>query len=235
MLALLWMIYLMVVTALMFSTLSDARTVSSSISRPAARESIVLIMCGVCLLWPALRLSQAVPVRGVVNASLRDSVVILIPLVAVLWPHRLIVLGGWTNEVLIALTAHAAAWVVLTSGALALALVAVSVSKHERVVRGVGLGAIALGMLLVPGIELLTQSGVRVDVRSAHMGWMLSPVTGVLEITRDRSVLGPAAQVSGTHFQIIGGVACLGVALHFAALALDRALPLVGRSGAPYA
>ena len=235
MLALLWMIYLMVVSAMMFSSLSGARVISSSVSRPASQEALVLIMCGVALLWPALRLCQAVPLTGIVNASLRDAVVIVIPLTAVLWPHRLIVLGGWTNEVLLALTAHGAAWVVLVSGAIALSLVCVSVSRRPALVRSVAAALIVICVLGVPVIELVSEVGVRMDERSAHLGWMLSPVTGVLEITRDRSVLGPAAQVSGTHFQIIGGVACLGVALHFAALALHRAVPLVGRSGAPYA
>lgn len=235
MLALLWMIYLMIVSALMFAALSGAQSVSSSISRPAAQEALVLIMCGVALLWPALRLTQSVPLTGVVNASVRDAIVVLIPLIAVLWPHRLVVLGGWTNEVLLALTAHSAAWVVLVSGAISVSLVCVSVSPRPVLVRCVAAALIALGVTIVPLIELFTETGVRIDARSTHLGWMLSPITGVLEITRDTSVLGPAASVSGLHFRIILGVACVGVALHLAAAAIDRALPLAGREGTSYA
>jgi len=234
-LALLWMIFLMLVSAWMFARLSIAPTVSTSVSRPAAREMLVFAMVGACVLYPMLRLAQAIPLPSVVGAGVRDALVLILPLQAVLWPNRLVVLGGWGSDVILALAAHSAAWIVLLVGASSVSLAGASVSGRPALARALGSAAVVVLALGAPMVELVTGIGAGVDARGVHLGWMLSPITGVLELTRDRAAAGAPAGVHAAHLQIIAGVACVGLGLVLVSGAMERAVSLADRRMSPYA
>lgn len=214
MLALLWMIYLMGISAIMFTRLSAGLSVSPSISRPASREMLVLASVGIGILYPLVRVSQRSARRPIASA-LRDALVLLVPLQAVLWPQLLIVLGGWNIDVVLALVAHFAAWTLVAAGLVATAQVVIERDRgaHRSLRRAIAMFAILAAMLIAPVLELTTLRGAAAGIRDANPGLMLSPITGVMEITRDRSATGVAASVGPLHFRLIGGIGCVGVAL----------------------
>jgi len=221
--ALLWMIFLLSATAMMFARLSTGYSISPSVSIPASRQMLVIVVFGMSILWPMIRFSQAIARPSIVAASIRDMIVILVPMQAVLWPQRLIVLGGWSTEVVIALVLHCAAWGLVIAGIVAIGSILIAGStNHARMRVLVMLGAIAIVMGM-PLIELVTLKGAPISEAHANLGWMLSPITGVLEITADRSVLGQPAIVYNAHFRIIAAVACVGLAFLIFGRALENA------------
>lgn len=208
--ALVWMLYLMGVTALMFASLSDAFFVSPAITRPAARGMLLATMAGVVLMWPAVRLSQR-PADRPVRSVLRDLFVVLIPAQAVIWPHALRELGDWSFGVLTALAGVFAAWALVVGGILAMADSGAGAGRARwawmLVLLVLCLGApayaVARGQFrMVPG-----------PASSARPGWMLSPLTAVLEVTRDRDAADGVTAVSGTHWRLIAAPACVGGSL----------------------
>lgn len=227
--ALLWMIFLLSATALMFARLSKGYSISPSVSRPASQEMLVIIAIGMSILWPMVRFSQTIPRPSIVAASLRDMVVILIPMQAVIWPQRLIVLGGWSMEVVLALAFHFAAWGLVIAGIMSIGSILIAGSTHHaraRILAMLGAMAVTTGM---PVIEFLTLKGAPIGPAHANLGWMLSPITGILELTADRSVLGQPAIVYNAHFRMITAVACVGLALLIFGRALERARWVVNR------
>lgn len=222
--ALIWMLYLMGVTGLMFASLSDAFFVSPAITRPAARGMLLATMAGVMLLWPAVRLSQR-PAERPVRSVLRDLFVVLIPAQAVIWPHALRELGDWSMGVLVALAGVFAAWSLVVAGLLAMADSGRGAGRARwawmLVLLVLCLGApsyaVAWGQIrMAPGLPS--------DVRP---GWMLSPLTAVLEVTRDRDATDSAAGVSGAHWRLIAAPACVGGSL----LCLAGATGVAARRG----
>jgi hypothetical protein len=222
--ALVWMLYLMGVTALMFASLSDAFFVSPAITRPAARGMLLATIAGVVLLWPAVRLSQR-PAERPVRAVLRDLFVVLIPAQAVIWPHALRELGDWSMGVLLALAGVFAAWALVVGGLLAMADSGRGAGRARwawtLLLLGVCLGAPAYGVArgrlpMTPG-----------PPPAARPGWMLSPLTAVLEVTRDREATDGGTRVSGTHWRLIAAPACVGGSL----LCLAGATGVAARRG----
>lgn len=218
--ALLWMIFLLTTTALMFTRLAGGYTVSPSVSRPAAQQMLVIVTIGMSVLWPMIRFSQRIARPSIVAASLRDMIVILIPLQAVLWPQRLIVLGGWSGEVVLALVLHTTAWALLIAGTIAIGSILIASSSKPQHIRALAMLTALLIISIGPLIEMLTLKGAGIGPAHANLGWMLSPITGILEITADRSVTGQAAAVYNAHFRIITAIGCVG----FALLAFGKAL-----------
>ncbi len=218
--ALLWMIFLLTTTALMFTRLASGYTVSPSVSRPAAQQMLVISVLGMCVLWPLVRFSQRIARPSIVAASLRDMIVILIPLQAILWPQRLIVLGGWSTEVVVALVLHTTAWALILAGTIAIGSILIASSGASQRTRALAMLATLIVISIGPLIEMITLKGAAIGPSHANLGWMLSPVTGILEITADRSVTGQPAMVYNAHFRIITAVGCVGLAL----LAFGRAL-----------
>lgn len=216
-LALLWMLYLMGVTILMFSAFMDALSISPDITRPAAQNMIVATMLGIMMFYPALRLSQRPadrPVRGVLG----DLFVLLVPAQAVIWPHALDELAGWPMEVLLATACSMAAWAVVAAG-----IVALGDATRPRIRGWWWMLVAALVVVAVPVWAALTGTlgAVRPDV--PRYGWMLSPVTSMLELTRSRDALGHPIPVYPTHWRLIAGAACAGVALLLVARAVEVA------------
>lgn len=207
-LALIWMIYLMGVTAIMFMTVSDALFVSSAITRPAARAMILATAAGIALLWPAIRLAQQPP-ENPVRDVFRDLFVLLIPAQAVIWPHALRVLANWPLPVLLGIAATLGAWALVVGGVLAMANSGRAAGRVRWAWMLVVLVVVFGSPLL--GVALGIVGPTRVD--QPRPGWMLSPLTSVLEIARDRDAAGTTNPVSITHWRAIAAVGCVGGAL----------------------
>ncbi|MFK7759812.1 MAG: hypothetical protein AB8C13_07695 [Phycisphaerales bacterium] len=221
--AVLWMIFLLSSTAMMFARLSTGYTISPSVSSPAAREMLVLVVFGMSILWPMVRFSQKIARPSIVAASIRDMIVVLIPLQAVIWPQRLVVLGGWTLDVVAAMALHTFAWGLVIAGLISIGSILIAGSSNDRITRMWMMLGTALVVFMVPVIELVTLKGAPLSVAHANLGWMLSPVTGILEITANRNELGRPAMVFGAHFRIITAVGLVGIALLLFARSLENA------------
>lgn len=206
--ALVWMVYLMGVTAIMFMTVSDAFFVSTDITRPAARAMVVATAAGIALLWPAFRLSQHPPEHPVRDV-LRDLFVLLVPAQAVIWPHALRVLADWPLPVLLAIAACFASWALLVGGVIAMA----NTGRAAGRARGLWTLVLLVAVLGAPalGVTLGITGPARLD--APRPGWMLSPITAVLEITRDRDDAGTTVPVTTTHWRTLAAVACVGGAM----------------------
>lgn len=219
--AVLWMIYLLCATALMFSSISSGYSVSPSVSRPASQQMLVMVGIGIGILWPMVRFSQTIAPPSVVGASIRDMVVVMIPIQAVLWPQRLIVLGGWSADVVIALVLHFLAWGLVIAGMISIGSILISRSSSHLRMRMLVMVVTIFACIAAPLIEVFILKGAKLDATGANLGWMLSPITGILEITTDRSVLGQNAMVYKDHFRMILAVSCVGLAFLIFARALE--------------
>lgn len=223
MFALIWMLYLMGVTILMFSSFMNALSISPGVTRPAAMRMVLATILGITLLWPAVRLAQQ-PSERPVRHVLRDLFVLLVPAQAVIWPHAMGVLAGWPLELLCALCVAFAAWAMVTGG-----LIALADAGAMSLPRWVWMGCVLLIVFGVPlgGLVLTEPSGVRPD--SLRPAWMFSPATTVIELTRDRSASGSLDLVRSGHWRMLGGVACAGGAL----IVLARAVEVAARRREP--
>lgn len=212
--ALIWMLFLMCVTGLMFASISDAFYVSPTITRPAARGMILTTMAGLVLLWPAIRLSQQ-PAERPARSVLRDLFVLLVPAQAVIWPNALPELADWPVDLLLALAGSFVAWSLLVGGLLALA----DAGRHAGHHRGLWMLAVLLVALGAPLVAILTGSAGPALPDTPRPGWMLSPLTSVLEITRDRLVVGRTDPVADAQWRILFAAACAGGAFMLLAAA----------------
>lgn len=220
--ALLWMIYLMGATVVMFSTMSRAHSISTGITRPAARTMLVLIVIGFAVLYPMVRLSQRHPLNGHVWFALRDAFVLCIPLQAVLWPQVSAILAHWSFAVVGGLSLFIACWMVMIAGVMALAMRSVA-HNDNAINRGVWMGIVVLIVCAAPIVGLISQITPPASMDQPRVGWLLSPLTGVLEIARDRDGLGVAARVYPEHIRMSIAIGCVGLALLLIARALEVA------------
>lgn len=210
--ALLWMIYLMVVTALMFASVTGALNVSQSITRPAARSMLVATMFGIAIVWPLVRFSQNVPAQGTVASVLRDWVVIIVPVQAVVIPQMFPVLAGWSLGVVLAVDAFICVWALAIGGVIAMAYR--SIGESDRgVARVFWMLLVMFVVLASPVVGMLSGAGAQAGVADARVGWLMSPLTGIVELTRERSVLGQSAHIQPGHWRMIGAIGCIGAAL----------------------
>lgn len=222
--ALIWMIFLMCVTGLMFASMRDAFYVSPTITRPAARGMIVTTMAGLVLLWPAIRLSQQ-PAERPVRSVLRDLFVLLVPAQAVIWPNAMRELADWPVDLLLALAGSFVAWSLLVGGLLALADSGRVAGRH----RGLWMAAVVLIALGAPLAAVLTGNAGPGLPDTPRPGWMLSPLTSVLEISRDRLVLGRTDPVARAQWRILFAAGCVGGAFMLIAGATGVSAGRAGR------
>jgi hypothetical protein len=217
-LALIWMIFLMCVTGLMFASISDAFYVSPSITRPAVRGMIVTTVAGLVLLWPAIRLSQR-PAEQPIRSVMRDLFVLLVPAQAVIWPNALRELADWPLALLMTLSASFLAWTLLIGGLLALA----DSGRHAGRHRGLWMLAVLLVAFGAPLAAIMTGTAGLALADTPRPGWMFSPLTSVLEITRDRPVVGRTDPVATAQWRVLFAAACTGGALMLLAAASNAA------------
>tara|TARA_E500000318_G_scaffold2060_1_gene2742 strand:- start:39346 stop:40032 length:687 start_codon:yes stop_codon:yes gene_type:complete len=222
MVALLWMIYLMGATVVMFSTMSRAHTISSGITRPAARTMLILIVIGFCVLYPMLRLSQRHPTSGNVWFALRDAFVLFVPLQAVLWPQVSAILASWSFAVIAGVSLFFGCWMILIAGMLALAMRSIAYNDNA-VNRGVWIILFLAIVLAAPAAGLLGDITPPAPIDQPRIGWLLSPLTGVLELVRDREQLGVSTKIYPQQIRMMLAIGCVGLALLLIARALEVA------------
>lgn len=220
---LLWMIYLMGSTVLMFSSMAMAISISPEITRPAARTMLVVMVVGFSILWPMVRFSQRQPSNAFVRDAIRDAIVVFIPIQAVLWPQTLPVLASWSISVVSAIALMSLAWIIVIAGIIAMGTSSIHRNQGKDTVRVIWMLIIMLVVFAAPLAGFVNLEGVLIDVDRPRVGWLLSPITGVLELTRDRSELGSSARVFLGHWRIIIAVGCVGSALLLIAQALQVA------------
>ncbi|MEM1422822.1 MAG: hypothetical protein AAGH64_02350 [Planctomycetota bacterium] len=167
---LLWAIYLMVAALL---TIFAVPTLSGAGVRQwtyGCQTMMLLVFVGVCVLWPATRLSQLSPERPR-RATLVDLSIMLIPVQAVVWPMPL--LTGWTWIVTLGLVLAVAGWGVLIGAVLARGCA--SVRSYARTwAMGAVLALVAMG----PLVSVVFDSSL-VSRGASLPGWwaLVSPLT----------------------------------------------------------
>lgn len=220
---LLWMIYLMGSTVLMFSSMAMAISISPEITRPAARSMLIVMVVGFSILWPMVRFSQRHPSNTFVRDAIRDAVVIFIPMQAVVWPQTLPVLASWSISVIGAVTFLSLAWILVIAGIIAIGSSSIHRNNGKDTIRVIWMLIIMLVVFLAPILGFLNLDAQLIDVDRPRVGWLLSPITGVIELTRDRSELGSSARIFIEHWRMILAVGCVGIALLLIAQALQVA------------
>lgn len=166
----------------------------------AARMMLLCVALGLAVLWPMVRLSQAVPIRqGPASAIFKDMLVLLPPAQAVVWAQAA-ARSGWAVDLIAAMAVSLWAWPMLAGAVLAFVL------------RPAARGQQATGR---PGAQVLDAGTVHASARGPGSlrrtlvmlalviaatlpllalrlgpGWAaaLSPLSAVLDLTRPRPV-----------------------------------------------
>ncbi|MBL9031545.1 MAG: hypothetical protein JNM80_07530 [Phycisphaerae bacterium] len=223
--AFLWTAFLFVATVSTFVAVASRGQVDPALMRAAGRTLFVIVAVGVCILWPMVRLSQLPPSNPLVGSA-QDLVVVLIPVQAVVWPQWVRWLAHWPFDVVAAVAVSITAWGTLVAGVLALAQVQRLRAAH-RLAPDPGLwwmAAIAAVVVMGAGLSL---AGLSSEPDPARTDWMLSPITSLLELTRDRAWTGRSAATAQAHWTFT--LATLSLAL----VAWTVAAALRGRSTPP--
>lgn len=221
--ALLWTVYLMAATLLMFAGSGGIGSMSADGYRPAARSTLILIAVGMAVLWPMVRLSQHHPTRRVLRSCLQDAIVVVVPIQALIWPQRW--LARWPFEVVTAVSATLAAWGLLIAAVLAILMTPErGLAGPRRFARSALAMAACVTLFLGGAAVALATEGPRdpSDPLDTRLVRMLSPATAISEITRDRPWTGSPAAVSREHWHAIAITALVGVAALGLAAAVQR-------------
>jgi hypothetical protein len=119
MLAFAWTMYLLIATGMSFARVGLAEPVDVQVYRASARALLLTVAIGACILWPMVRLSQALPKRPLWD-TFKDLLVIVAPMQAVIWGQAL--LSRWPVQSLGAVAIGLAAWTAICGGILAMAM-----------------------------------------------------------------------------------------------------------------
>lgn len=218
-----WMMFLMGSTVLMFSSMATAYSISPEITRPAARSMLIVVFVGFSLLWPMVRFSQSPQGPGHTRFAIRDAVVIFVPMQAVIWPQAIPVLAGWPISVVSAIAAMCLAWISILAGIVAIGSSSIERNNGKESFRVMWMLIVILVVFAAPIFASIQSTGAGVDVDRPRVGWLLSPITGLLEIIRDRRALGSSARIFIDHWRMIIALLCVGSALLLIARALEVA------------
>ncbi|GJQ31067.1 MAG: hypothetical protein HBSAPP03_29510 [Phycisphaerae bacterium] len=205
-----WIVFLFTAAIVALGAGGSLGLVATDAYRTSARVLMVLAGVGVGVLWPLLRLSQEAP-RHPARAALRDLVLVLAPLQAIIWPQALPWMAAWPLEVVAALAGLFTAWALVVSGVLAMTLRG---PVMPGVRAAVMIGLILAGML-TPGLRLLLGLPDELARRSRSPDVLLTatPITGGWEIPTDRSWSGAAGDVSRAQWFAIAAVGVVGVGI----------------------
>tara|TARA_R110002072_G_scaffold42064_12_gene118153 strand:+ start:105570 stop:106406 length:837 start_codon:yes stop_codon:yes gene_type:complete len=224
-LTLLWMMYLMAAVVLMFSSMATAYSISPSITRPAARTMLVMVVLGLCVLWPMIRFSQRpdyLRTHGHTHFAFRDGFVLFVPMQAVIWPQALAVLADWPILVIAGISVLCLGWTLIIAGVVALGTSSIERNNGSGSMRVLWMLILILVVFGAPIVGGLGSFGY-VGVEQARVGWLLSPITGVLEIVRDRAQLGTSTRLFSEHWRMMIALICVGTALLLIARASEVA------------
>jgi len=220
---LLWMVYLMGSTVLMFSSMARAYSISPDITRPAAKAMLIVVILGYSVLWAMVRFSQKQVFSSTVRFAIRDAVVIFVPMQAVIWPQAMPMLAGWPIEVVAAISVLSLAWICILAGVVAIGSGSIQRNNERAWIRVAWMLIVILIVFGAPMVGSAGMIGASVGVDHPRVGWLLSPVTGLLELVRDRKELGVSAKVFGDQWRMIIALLCVGIALLMIARALEVA------------
>lgn len=217
--ALFWTMYVMAATLMMFAFAGGMGSFDVQTFRPSARIAMAVVLVGIVVLWPMTRLSQIAPAAGGVVPTLKDAVIIGFPAQAFIWPQLL--LSRWPFMVVLALSALFAVWTLLIAAFIAGGLgpprsdaYRDSMSDEARdtmaTSRWVAMGLALASGVLTAFVPVLDPSPLQ-DVLRSRPAWLANPITGMFEVTRDRSFAGPPAAVGPTHWLTIAALAGLAL------------------------
>ena len=219
--AFIWTVYLFAATVSVYAVTVTSGVGGYDAIRPAARMLLVLIAAGMFIVWPLVRVSQEPDQRPLVGPVL-DLIVVLVPIQAIVWPQYAWWLTGWPFGVVAATAAVLAAWAVVVASI-------VSMSHQARAARQVSAPwcmLIVMGLLVLCHVPMAAQAAfASASGATGERGelirplWMLSPIGGVLELTRDTSWSGQPARATPGHWRMIGLLGGVGLALWLGAVA----------------
>lgn len=208
---LLWIGWLMLITAIAFGSIGPRGIVDPDEARPATRLLLLLLFLGPSLLWPAFRLSQVRP-RRIVGSVVLDIAVLVIPAQIVIWPQ--VLLAYWPIPVLGSIACFLGTWSILAASVLIFAFASeaarapldvlprpLSRATWVLVVLVMALFAPALS-LLIPGpsdpLQLLPDASGPIPLQA------LSPFTAAHELTADRFWTGSSSAILPQHWTALG-------------------------------
>lgn len=220
-LAFLWAVYILAAGAVTLGvTIAHGpwALLDQRVYQHAGRTMLLLVAIGLSILWPMVRLSQAVPLREPArSAACKDLLVLLIPAQAVLWAQA-VARSGWGLDVIAAMALALLAFPLLLGGVLALLLrptpygrpirrgEARAFDAHEgptALVRSLAMACV-LAAALLPMLALRTGPG-----------WAsaLSPLGAVLDLAATPQAPPGRASVGVGRWAALGGelVAAMGV------------------------
>ncbi len=216
-----WILFLFGATLVSVGAFGVMGLLTADVYRPAARVMIEITAVGVAVLWPMVRLSQEAP-RHPLLAIAQDIIIMLGPVQAVLWPQALTWMAGWSIEVVACVDVLICGWAALIGGLLGVYFAAESrrVATAARLAPGRWAMMVAVIVLLGAGpliaVVIGPVPGRAIDPATAPVPveWLMtSPLSGVYEITRDRSWTGQWAVVDERHW--------IGAALPWAVAAIS--------------
>jgi hypothetical protein len=238
--ALAWTIFLFAATITTFVAAQRAGIGDRALVRAAARMLVFASAAGVTVLWPMVRLSQWPDPRPV-GGTARDLLVMLAPVQAMIWPQAMWWLARWPVPVVASVDALLVAWGVLVGGVLACAQACrlrrmyrsgLDQGAMSSAARG-GVGWMVVFIALACAGSLATVGsgepfgGGDVSPPDVRPSWMLSPLSGVFELTRDRTWSGAVAEVSPGHWGALALIAASGLPAWFVAWGLGRGMKAV--------
>jgi len=206
-LALMWASYICVSAALTIFSVSFITIPSHDQFAYACRALFVMLAVGATVLWPMVRLSQQFPRRSM-RSVLIDTLVILIPVQAVLWPMPM--LTKWSYEINGALAANFGAWTVLAG-----AILLIGFTSAGHAARTLWTLLCVLTIVAAPLAYVLTSA--------PHIVLWLSPITSVFQITAAPPALAPA--MTRTEWLLSLSPAAPGLLLYVLGAVLHSAPP----------
>jgi hypothetical protein len=202
-----WVLYLLAALVLSLGSAGARGLVWTDVYRASSQVLMVLVGVGIGVLWPMLRLSQEAP-HSFIRCAWTDSLVVGVPVQAVIWPQFLPWMAAWPFEVVAALAAHATAWVLLVAGWISFGLAGSLRWGWER-------WQVMLTLIAIETVGPLVALFRLAHPRSPPAPdppdlWLTaSPLTGGWEIVKDRSWMGVQAAVNQDQWMII---MCIGIA-----------------------
>lgn len=184
--ALAWTLFLIATTSFMFLMLGNGVAFSSSIARYAVTGVLYTLMAGILLLWPMTRLAQAPP-RDPLMAVVKDILVLVLPLQAILWPQ--VPLARWSLPLVATIAGWTALWTVAWGACLSVAFAELLRRGPDRaspLLRSMVMAAL-IGVCLLPALAPWLARLAPGLAGVADVLWSLGPITGLHNLIAPRT------------------------------------------------